>query len=562
MKKKVLSKVTAVALALIMTASIVTGCGRSSSDKKNDNNAKDTTANADVTDEKDSGQEEGTNNEGAYEDYSKGFPEKVTIQIPVYDRAFEGFNVTDNYYTRWIQSEFGDKYNVNVEYVAIGRTTEIQDYMQMIAAGSAPDIIMHYDMPQAVNYYNEGAIQDIDLKEIEYYAPEYYNKLAGTIEKYGKLDGKNAFFFAQREAIYYNFVTLIRQDWLDAVGKSMPTNRAELEDVARAWKDAGLGTLGETLITKSFTYEYPFIDKNTTVEEFAKYLDLNVAPFTWDATKAYLQTLNKEYNEGLIDPEFYLNKEDVDTKADFVAGNTGTYSFYISSTTDVISSLVANNPDAKVSVMNSGAGSPNGTSYYYQYPGYGMVMGINSDTTKEQRAAIWMFLNWMTQDENLFFLQNGVEGQNYILNADGIAEPVADFSGESKLSNNNNKDYWCLVEEVVNYGDSELNLKANMKILAPVGYDNLIQDSFDYAKQNEQYGLITPIFTKTVESVSEYSADLSAMWQEFYVDCITCAPDEFESKYEAYCKEYLENGYQEILDEKQSLLDSGDYIAE
>lgn len=70
-------------------------------------------------------------------------------------------------------------------------------------------------------------------------------------------------------------------------------------------------------------------------------------------------------------------------------------------------------------------------------------------------------------------------------------------------------------------------------------------------------GLITPIFTKAVESISEYSTDLNSLWQEAYVDCITCSPDQFESKYAEYSQEYLDAGYQEILDEKQSLIDEG-----
>ena len=188
---------------------------------------------------------------GSYTDYSEGFPETVTIQIPVYDRAFEGWNVTDNYYTKWIQQEFGDKYNVKVEYVAIGRTTEVQDYMQLIAAGNAPDIIFHYDMPQAVNYYSQGAMQALDLDEIAYYAPDYFASMGDTIQKYGQMDGENVFFFAQRDAIYYNWVTLIRQDWLDAVNMEMPTNREELNNVLAAWKDAGLGQWSEQQIGRA-----------------------------------------------------------------------------------------------------------------------------------------------------------------------------------------------------------------------------------------------------------------------------------------------------------------------
>lgn len=541
MGKGITRRVLTLALATMMTAIAVVGCGKTTTTETS------TTKNSNYEN-------------GAFKDYSKGFANQVTIKIPVYDRAFEGWDVTNNYYTQWIQKQFGDKYNVKVQYVAIGRTTEVADYMQMIAAGTAPDIIFHYDMPQAVNYYSEGAIQDVDLNEIANYAPKYYSTLKDTIGTYGKLDGKNAFVFGERQAIYYNYVSLIRQDWLDKVNMTMPKNVAELEKVLAAWKAAGLGNGGGNLITSSFTYEYGYLPASLTDKDKALYLDLNVAPFTWQPTKDYLKQQNKMYNAGLIDPEFYLNEKDTDTKADFVSGKSGIYGLYMSSSTDVISSLLANNPSAKVATMNSTAGTVDGTGDYYQYPPYGMILGINSKTTDEQRAAIWMFLDWMSQKDNLFYLQNGVEGKNYTMQ-DGIAVPVAGFKGETSLSKNNNKDYWCLVQEVAHYDTEEKTYKANLRTLAPAGYEDLIKDSYKYANDNAKYGVITPIFTKAVTSVAEYSADLKAMWKSFYVDLVTCPADQFEAKYTKYSKEYLDGGYQKILDEKQKLINEGSFIA-
>lgn len=546
-------RLAAFGVAVIMAAGVVTGCGG-----KKEETAATAAGDGGATASTEAG---GDSEAGSFTDYSAGFPENVTIKIPVYDRGFEGWDPANNYYTKWIQKEFGDKYNVTLNYVAINRQNEVTDYMQMIAAGSAPDIIFHYDMPQAVNYNAEGAMQELNLDEIQYYAPTYYEKLGDTVKKYGQLDGKNTFFFAGRNAIYYNYVHLIRQDWLNKVGMEKPTTREELDAVTAAWKEAGLGTRGDYLINKSYTYEYPFIGSNPDKNELALYLDLNVAPLTWQATKDYLVTMNKEFNEGILDPEFYLNTDDAAWKADFVAGNVGTYSFYIAANTDVISSLKANDPNAEVSVMSPKALAPaDSHPYYYEYPPYGMVMGINSTTSDMQRAAIWMFLDWMIQPENLFYLQNGIEGVNYTLNEEGIAVPVPDFAGESKLSNNNNKDYWCLVAEVADYGDETKNFKANLKTLAPAGYEQLVQDAYDYDKELKEYGIISPIFTKSIEATNEYKADLTAMWQEFYVDMVTCKPEELEAKYDAYCKEYLDNGYQEILDEKQALIDAEDYI--
>ncbi len=127
---------------------------------------------------------------------------------------------------------------------------------------------------------------------------------------------------------------------------------------------------------------------------------------------------------------------------------------------------------------------------------------------------------------------------------DGINVYNTDYTGDDKLSNNNNKDYWCLVQEVQHYGDEAADLQANKTTLAPAGYDWVVQDAYDLQKK----------------ATTEYSADLNSLWQEAYVDCVTCSPDEFESKYEEYCQEYLDAGYQEILDEKASLIADGNVL--
>ena len=383
-----------------------------------------------------------------------------------------------------------------------------------------------------------------------------------TIETYGKLDGENAFIFAERDPIYYNWVTLIRKDWLDQVGLDVPTSNEELKTAMQAFKDAGLGVENAPLITKSFTYFYNWIPEGTSDDELAQYLDLNVAPFTWTATKNYLQDMNEKYNAGIVDPEFYLTTDDTLAKGKFVSGQCATYSFYMSSGTDVFSSLLANDPNAEVAVMGStasGTVADGFTAHYYEYPSYGMIMGINANATAEERAATYMFLDWMSQPDNLKYLQYGEEGKTYNV-VDGINVYNTDYTGDDKLSNNNNKDYWCLVQEVQHYGDEAADLQANKTTLAPAGYDWVVQDAYDLQKKGESGGIITPIFSKAVQATPEYSADLNSLWQEAYVDCVTCSPDEFESKYEEYCQEYLDAGYQEILDEKASLIADGNVL--
>lgn len=496
---------------------------------------------------------------GAYADYSNGFKKRVTIQIPVYDRAYEGWNVTDNYYTRWIQQEFGDKYNVNVEFVAITRNSQVNDYMQMLASGKAPDIIFHYDMPQMLAYYAEGAMQKLDLDEIAYYAPTYWENMGESISTYSAVDDGNYFVFAERPDAY-NQMILIRKDWLDAVNMEMPTCLEELNEVLAAWKEAGLGRGAEILKQNAFMYDYPFRDWNMSEEEHALYSDLSVAAMTWEPTHQYLKNLNYQYNNDLIDTEFYLNTDEAASQADFVSGSVGMFELYLTNNTPVIDSLLANDPKAEVAYMPWAARTPKGNKPQSRafWP-FGMIMGINHSTTDEERAAIWMYLEWMSQDDNLFFLQNGVEGECYTLNDEGLAVKNTDYEGEAKLSNNNNKDYWCLVTETAEYANEELNYKANINNWAPAGYEYLVEDSYkDYTAVSE-YRTPDPLFTVVISSVAEYKAELNEKWKELYVKCAMAPESDFEATYEAACQDYLDAGYQQILDEKQAAIDAGNY---
>ena len=548
--KKGFLKWVSLLLGLILLIGLMAGCGS----KKE---SVDSSITSDSNETK--GEKKVSNKDSDYIDYSNGFSENVTIHIPVYDRAFENWDVKDNYYTRWIQSEFGDKYNITVKFTAIGRSTEVQDYTQMLAAGTAPDIIFHYDMPQALAYYSEGATQELDLKEIEYYAPTYYGNLKDTIEQYGAVDGKYHFIFGDRPEAY-NWVTLIRQDWIDAVGKTMPQSLEEFNELLEDWKEEGLGHGGGNLVMNHFTYDYTFRPWPMDEDERALYSDLSVAAFTWEPTYEYLKNLNYQYNNGLIDSEFYLNTDDASTQADFVSGNSGVYSLYLSKNSTVIDNLLINNPEAKLAVLDLKASTPEGkVPQSRAYWPFGMIMGINHSTSDEERVALWMYLDWMSQPENLFFLQNGAEGENYTFKGDGLAIQVEGFDGESKLSNNMNKDYWCLVIESAQYEDEELNYKANINNWAPEGYEYLIEDSYKFYNDYREYMTPDALFTVVIESVADNKAELNDLWQELYVKCVIASEAEIDNVYKECCEEFLDSGYQKILDEKQAAIEKGLY---
>lgn len=171
-KKTVLQRLAAAGLAMAMVAGTLTGCGGGGNDAAADNadaaQTEDATTNDDVAADDAADAADDTAAAGDFTDYSGGFPETVTLQVPVYERGWEGWNPTDNYWTKWIQENFGEKYNVNVEFVSIGRSTEVQDFTQLLSAGSAPTFVFHYDYPNILAYYAQGAYQELNADEIAY----------------------------------------------------------------------------------------------------------------------------------------------------------------------------------------------------------------------------------------------------------------------------------------------------------------------------------------------------------------------------------------------------------
>jgi len=496
-----------------------------------------------------------------FADYSNGFPEKVSLDIPVYERAFEGWNVTDNYYTRWIQKEFGDKYNVSVNFVPITRASEVTDFEQLLASRKAPDIIFHYDMPQALAYYGEEVLQELNHEEIENYAPTYWANLGETIEQYGTIDEKPTFFFASRPNAD-NFTSIIRKDWVEQVGMKVEdlTSLEKYNEMLVKWKEAGLGTTGGSLVQNSFNYNYPFRDWPFDEKYRALYSDLSVADFTTADTERFLRNLNYQYNNGLIDREFYLRTDEPKIKAEFVAGKTGTFGTYLTNNTDVFEATLKNNPDAEFAIVPPNAGVPEGREPQGRaYWPFGFIMGINYESTEMERAAVWMYLEWMSQPDNLFFLQNGVEGQNYKLDAEGVAVRDPEFKGESVLAQNNNKDYWALVTETAQYPDAETTLAANKRNWSPPGHEYLVDDMIKYYDEVEEFRTPDALYTVVLENVNDYKADLNVLFQELYLKVVLAPEDQFDKLYEEAKTQYLNAGYQEILDEKQEAIDAGQY---
>lgn len=482
----------------------------------------------------------------------KPYDEQIELKIPVYDRGMQGqADVDNNYWTKYVQENFGDEYNIKMTFVPITRKEDVSVFNQLLAAGEQPDILFSYDYPTVMSYYSRGAFQPIDEDVLKLYAPTFYEN-SKALDEYVMADGERYFLAATRPKDY-SWTMVVRQDWLDKAGLQMPQSREEFIEMLRKFKELKLG--GEDTIPlakqldNAYFANYAQREYPLSEEDNAMYSDITVASLTWEPTKKELQYWNQLYNEGLISPEWMLDKDGSKMRADFISGKVGVYGFYLSQNPPVVQSLMENVPDAKLSVLGPYWGTPEGgvPSGRADWP-FGMVAGISKKC--EHPEAVMMYYEWLSQPENLFVMQNGIEGVTYNMEND-IPVLVDNYTGTERLNYNSNKDMWCLVTESKNYGSEELNLEAQKVTYAPAGFEYLIQENYDYYQEtSKQYQYTDFLFDRSIETLSQYAETLKSKWEVIQVDLITCKPEEFDAKYEAACKEYLASGYQAVLDEK------------
>lgn len=510
---------------------------------------------------------------GATPEGMEPFQERVKITVPVYDRSKEGYPaVDDNYWTKWIQKEFGDKYNVDVEYVAIPRGDVMTKYSLLIAGDETPTIMMEYDYPKVAQWANDGAMAEIDLAEFAKVAPTYYQAMVDHNQLgYTDINGKTYFVLTERP--YYNttftYATFLRKDWLDQIGKNVPENYSEYVEVIKAIQAAGLSAnpIGLSLPKAAYVPNYAFRDFPVDEAEWAMHSSLGTASLTWEPTYRLLKRQNAEFNQGFFSSEYDLDTAEVgggssQWQTDFINGKVFAYGGYMSANVSWLVSFYENNPDAKLVVSSPYQVVEEGVATYPQIRAdnpFGMIVGFSSKATPDQLKAAWMLMEWMIQPETLFVLENGVEGVTYVMGEDGLPQVNGDYRGPEMLNHNMNIDMTCLVHASKKLGTIEQTIAA----MAPKGIpQDFTQELVDYYYKLKEiadkgWAYSDPVFAVAIESESEYTASLLSLFQEYSVALTKCAPEEFDQKFEEFKQLYLDAGYQEIIDERKAAYDEG-----
>ena len=584
MKKTNLQRLGAIVLTGVMAASLLAGCGGGSG-------STDTTTAAGTTAASTTAAASGETTAAAAETTAAAsdettaaaasgeagmaswqpFAENVTITIPVYDRGQEGVpDVTNNYWTQWIQENFGDKYNITVQFAPIPRSDVMTQYALLASSQDLPTILMEYDFDKVATWAVDGYLTEYDVDAFAQIAPTYYGKMEELgLTQYIALNGENVFALSERP--YYNtpytYVNWVRMDWLREVGYDhIPATRAEYLDAMQKIMDAGLaehpGGGSMILSGQGADQNYAYRTFPLNEEDWVKYGDYNIPSLGYEANKKLLKFANEEYNLGITDPEYYT----IDTetaKANFINGKSYKYGGYISASMDWLESFYEINPDAElaVEVQSLTEDTEAGTVPAYRSDNpFGMIIGFSSQATEDEIKAAQMYMEWMIQPENLFTMQWGIEGETYNM-VDGVptSVPYGDQPSEYKQGYNNSVDYWCVIVASRVYGTAEDSIKTTSPQGLPVDFSDALIENYHNKQEAAKKGWAVTdcMFGGAVEGATEYGTELQAKYVEYRDKLVQADPAEFDALYDQYAQEYLDAGYQDVIDDRMELYNEG-----
>ena len=575
MKKKSLQKALALAVAAVMSLGTLAGCGSSETTTESAapaettaESAAETTADAETTAATEAASTEAAAAEGGGMDTWEPFAENVTLQVPVYDRGLDGVpDVTNNYWTQWIQENFGDQWNITVEFVPITRNDAMTDYALLASAGTLPTMLMEFDYPKLSQWANDGYLTAFDMNEFAAVAPTYYNRMIELNQlQYSAMEDNTYFVFAERpySDTNYTYQVFVRMDWLEEVGYDhVPATREEYLDAMQKIMDAGICEHpdGAWMLTGNAGPDqndafrtYPLDER-----EWAMYGDYNIVAMSWDANKELLRAKNEEYSLGITNPEYYVTDTET-AKANFVNGNSYWYGGYISGNMDFLTAFYEQNPDGKLAIQPADYLYGSSCAYRAENP-FGIIVGFSSTATEDEIRAAWMYLEWMSQEDILFTLQWGIEGENYTLDGDGNPVSTGDYNGESKQGYNNNADYVCPVTASRIIGDPEADVRASFPSDLPQTEELVAQILEYYNTRVEQaaegLAIVPCMFATVIEAEAGYRDSLASLYVQYRDELTMCDPDEFDALYDQRAQEYLDAGYQEIIDERGAAYDNG-----
>ena len=532
-----------------MLSTALIGCGSKTSSVDTDSNKNSSESSQETNQES----EETTSGASKYQTtYGSKMFDNVTITVELFDRsnAPDGSTITDNRWTKYVQEEM-QKVGINIEFVPVPRWDEVTKMQTMIASQTAPDITLTYSYPYADDYLKQGGVWDLsEFVDGEDQAQNLKAYLGEDVLDIGRNSDNQLYGIIARRATTAKSNLFLRKDWLDALGLEIPTTPDEyynvVEQMVKNNPDGRNDVIGAAF-WNSWNIRMAFM-KNA-----GDPLALNIAgpedaiqEYYDEGLRDYYRFMNKMYNNGLLNKEYYALSED-QFKSYIVTGAVASYEASVNHNVDVmrgslLKTLQENIPEADLVSIPPLKNVNDGKQYSAAYSSGGLIAFCPKTASEETVEACVTYLDWMCTKDGGFTIYHGFEGEHFDYDADGV--PVvkdATYNATDKdwiradLFITGNQGYFATVDD----------FNACTAKEAP-GYEDHVISNYE----NALTGIVNSDSSYTSPSASDLMTDINLVKDEYQVKCITCSEDDFEKTYDEYMEELKKAGAQTIVDER------------
>ena len=492
------------------------------------------------------------------------FAETKHITVEVYDRGIDGgSDVTNNKYTEYIKQGMLEDHNVEVEFVAVPRWTEVEQINNLLAAGTAPDLCVTYDLPTIKTYSAMGGV--IDMSEmVETYKdqlPNLWNWLTETNIYWDKDPSTGELYDIETKLANQNRTNcFVRRDWLEKLGLEAPTKKEEFYNMLVAFRDNAetlLGDDADKMIPFSVSYDVgwrastlieSFLDPEMSDKEF--YINgFDDRKLTQNGVRDAIELLNKWYNEDLMWKDFALytagdTTEDDMMKAGYVGAFIHNWDYPYRNGVDSIQAnlqRLVGEDAAYISI--DPFEDKNGT--HTKFIAGPVDRKVFFPTTNKEPLACLLYLDWLSVPEHLEYLQIGDEGVTHEKLENGAVKIIA-ATGDAIQNSGFNIDY-TLTCNGLQLVDPELTALSIAYSYAEVDPE-LVEIANAVAKVDTREGKNANC--GTIEAENGMTETLNSKRDVLLDTAVSASVEDFASVYDNAMADYLAAGGQAIMDER------------
>ena len=382
---------------------------------------------------------------------------------------------------------------VNVQYVSVPRSQEVDKLNVLMASNEAPDLCFTYNVGVVSNYVAQGGLTQLD-STISQYGKSLSKYLGDDVLKYGKFNNK-LYSIPGKRTMQMLHANWVRKDWLDKLGMKTPTTVQEFYNMLVAFRDKNPGSVsgGCTPFGVVIGYSSGQMSMGNLAESFLTDTSGGtIAKYTTDASsglmwwgmpgfKDYMQFMNILYNENLISNDFAVDKTNSQRDADTANGKVGAYSntwdYIYRSTPGIYTTLKKNVSSAELVPVDCFKNTHTGKYTkleYAQKSAYMIVPKFSKHATQ-----VVQYLNWLSDSKVPLAMQYGEEGIDYTL-TDGVPKPTtpSTYTGQKFMGSVCNGDY-DMLHNGPEVGSQEKNIQA-LSYSYP-GYNSEVKQSAEFA---------------------------------------------------------------------------------